>query len=343
MSGSSNAMPPEPPLTIFRWAQTWNAPNYNPERRAPQPPAERVEVGKNTTNKSFKMEDIARGILEWDINIDTIRELASILDAPYDWNAYGKEFRPMREFFPDIFPSRFNREVVLANRLVTTLFNDLSRCQNYIIAHHERVPTWYPSDFIPTFTEVGATCLQTETWSSPHPPVPDCATIGTEDRPLQVTNRPATRLPGDVKCSYKFQASWRQYTDPVNRREGVNKSRSEGTQAMKAEYEKVMAQINHYMEFPGGVGFERAAKYGYIITDEEVVLVRRAPVNVRDVPGGSYTQLYASRGFPLRRAEKGPVPRTYISGMLAVLWIHILVGCTDPKNSYVMLRPYFVE
>ncbi|EKM52954.1 uncharacterized protein PHACADRAFT_259119 [Phanerochaete carnosa HHB-10118-sp] len=280
------------------------------------------------------------GILEWDISMDNIRELAKILDSPYDWDAYGKEFRPMREFFPDVFPSPFDKEAVLASRLITTFFNDLSRCQNYIIARRERLPTWYPSDYVPTFTEVGTTCLQTETWSSSHPPIPDRATIGSEDTPLLVTKRPSTRLPGDIKCSHKFQASWRRYADPYRTKE---QNKTEGTGAMQKEYQKVMAQINHYMEYVGGVNFEEAGRYGYIITDEEAILVQRAAISVHGAPEGNRIQLYASRGFPLRRKETGPVPDDYISGMLALLWIHLVVGCQDPGKSYAMARPGFVN
>ena len=283
------------------------------------------------------MADVDRGIHHWEITMQDILQVSDVLNLSYDWESYGREFRPMREFMPDKFSSPFAKEVVLTSRLVVTVFNDLSRCQNYIIKRRELENDWYPVNFMPTYTEIGATCIQTETWSSSHPPLPDRATIGHDDEPMKVTNRPSIRLPGDVKCAHKFQASWRAYADPTRTPE-MNKS--EGTEVMKEEYQKVVAQLNHYMDNVGGVLFEESGRYGYVITDEEVVLLKRTAVNVKGMMGSHYV-LHASRGFPLRR--KNPAPGDYISGMLALLWIHILVGCEDKGQSYAMARPGWVN
>ena len=263
------------------------------------------------------MDDINRyGVLEWNVTLSEVLEAyGDILNTPFDWKACADsdQYRPISEFMPAMFPSPFSKEVVLTNRLVTTVFFDLHRCQKYIIKKHEENPSWYPAEHALTFTEVGMGMVRNVTAG-----IPDRATVWTTGYIAPGYRTPGTYCPGDIKCAHKFQGSWRQYLD-------LEKRTAKGVGPLKDEYKKVMAQLNFYMTSPGGqVGFNQTLRYGYVITDQEVVLIRREPVD-GSTPETSGYQLYASRGFPLRMLDV-EAPEEYISGMLALLYIHLLAG-----------------
>jgi hypothetical protein len=60
------------------------------------------------------------------------------------------------------------------------------------------------------------------------------------------------RCPGDAKVSWKWQSAWRHANGP----------------ARQKEFKKVLAQINFYMK-------QHKTRYGYILTDTELVPIQR--------------------------------------------------------------------
>lgn len=66
----------------------------------------------------------------------------------------------------------------------------------------------------------------------------------------------ANRCPGDLKVSWKWKSAWRYSTDLDSFR----------------EYKQALSQLNFYMK-------QHKAKYGYLITDTEMVAVKRLPQN----------------------------------------------------------------
>ncbi|OJJ65600.1 hypothetical protein ASPBRDRAFT_139739 [Aspergillus brasiliensis CBS 101740] len=66
----------------------------------------------------------------------------------------------------------------------------------------------------------------------------------------------SNRAPGDLKVSWKWQSSWKSSSDPIQKR----------------EYKQALAQVNFYMD-------QHTAKYGFILTDKELVAVKRLDRN----------------------------------------------------------------
>jgi hypothetical protein len=65
---------------------------------------------------------------------------------------------------------------------------------------------------------------------------------------------PLNRSPGDIKCSWKWRTEWQHIGNPDDQ---------EYTQ-----FRQVLTQLQFYMR-------QHGARYGYILTDEELLCVRR--------------------------------------------------------------------
>lgn len=276
---------------------------------------------------------------DWDITAETAK-FDAVLDTPIDFESLGRpDLVPIRKFLPNEYPSPFMSEEVLSQRLAVSVFNDLDRYLRVIslicadcVARN--VP-WYPEGHVPLIPEVGAAG-----YIAPGGFIPDrCAIIDFHKRIGGVN-----RCPGDIKCSWKFRGDWKDFIDYDPFRVKTTR-RGHGPNLCGVEYSKVMAQLQFYMRNIGVGELEedsrgRArkqdeeepfwdARYGYIITDEEVVLVKRDFTMSRKNPEpGRYTpSMHATKGFPLRPKNKE------MSGMTVLVLIHLLAS--DLENFRV--------
>jgi hypothetical protein len=62
--------------------------------------------------------------------------------------------------------------------------------------------------------------------------------------------------PGDLKVSWKWKSAWQTTQE----------------EALQKEYKQALSQVNFYMK-------QHHARYGFIITDTELVPVKRMPVD----------------------------------------------------------------
>lgn len=105
------------------------------------------------------------------------------------------------------------------------------------------------------------------------------------------------RAPGDVKPSWKWKYAMRN-----------------GTENERKEFRQALSQVNFYM-------IQNHAKYGFIITDDELILIRR-----RDNMGN----LDLSGRIPLN--ETGNAQRPKLTPHLALWWL----GMITAGNNWVM-------
>ncbi len=229
-------------------------------------------------------------VTAWDIGQD-IGPYMPLLNLPYNYHRMpDAKFKPVEGLVDVLTPYR--HEAALTSRLDHLVFPTLFRVQRYIAYLYLANHLAWPANHIPLFSDVGSTA-----WYNQF--LPDrCAT------PSDYASNLRTRCVGDIKPSYKFQSSWR--TDAMNqyyiRRSGV-----------KTEYFQVLSQLMYYMCEIGDHGNGKKVRYGYIISDLEVVLFRRDP--------GQRNQLAATVGYPLRGGENFE-----ISGFTALVFVHLLAG-----------------
>lgn len=241
--------------------------------------------------------------------------LLPILEQEFVVPTNRPDLDPLERFHEQNYRLHFMHEVTLTARLDASILLALDRLL-LLLKHHNH----YPAGHYPVVTDIGANGFC-------RPVVDDEGRLtGNKfepDRCTQDANSAGqpdaiNRCPGDVKCSWKFQGNWRPWIG----------SKGKGYKPLGDEYRNVMAQLRWYMadiglqEPRGGGGKRWGATYGYIITDQEVVLVKRVPT------GEDTLALYATPGFPLRSAEEGQ-----INGLLALLIIHLLASKDDYKTE----------
>lgn len=88
--------------------------------------------------------------------------------------------------------------------------------------------------------------------STPENFIPDLAFF---DPNLDAKTR-ANRAPGDIKPSYKWSLDQRNSPNP----------------SIRMEFKQALSQVNFYMK-------QHHARYGFIITDRELVAIRRLDMN----------------------------------------------------------------
>ena len=214
---------------------------------------------------------------------------------------------PLQHHWPD-FQGQFGNEAALTSRIDSSLWIDFTRSMTYIACAHEvrerqrlgnpPLPSIYPAGARPVYPDLGANAYKGKY-------LPDrCAKV----RPNAPPKTERSRLFGDIKPSYKFHHSWKA-TAQVHHHAQLKTT---------IEFKKVLAQLKFYMEKLGmhqDGNPPRSTRYGYILTDEEVVLVRRCPEY------GSQS-IQVSDGFPLR----GPYAPGMRTGMWALIFIHLLAS-----------------
>lgn len=237
-------------------------------------------------------------------------EVLQAPDPPLGATRVAAETCLVRPLFADTVSGQYRLEQALAHRLDSCFFPDLARIMHYIDLYHTTHPGWYMENSTPIMPEVGG---QMRTAGN-H--LPDRGA----KRDLNESCLEATaRLMGDIKPSFKFHSSWRPaqnvaFLDPTPK-------------VPVTEFRKVLAQVKYYMEnLACDPTTGLSARYGYVITDEEVVLLQR----LDETEGPGYrSSLRVSQGFPLRRAPGQPPLREadgQINGMLALLLVHMMAS-----------------
>ncbi|KAI0828566.1 hypothetical protein BC628DRAFT_77893 [Trametes gibbosa] len=243
-----------------------------------------------------------------------------------------REYQPAYNPNTGLRYARYHHEAGLTSRLDEDIFFDLRRILRQVAfwfppAHAQVQPCAQfprPANWVAVHSMPGS--------YSPNPPsrirsnmLPDrCAIVNDSSTANQLSREEiSTRCPGDIKPSYKFRASWVKHTNPqaVDLRPAPNPAVEDRSRSTEAG--QVLAQVTYYMRKlginPDAVQNRTSCTYGYVITDTEVVLLRRMPPNtVTDK-----WPLAVSQGFPLRPEVNNSMG---ISGMLALIYIHLLAG-----------------
>jgi hypothetical protein len=249
-----------------------------------------------------------------------------------------RETTPLRAFMPDRFTYPFVHENTLTNRLAATTLYDLSCFMTWIYYMGKYQPQAYPANCTPVLPDTGSGCRTSDGF------LPDLA--GRTNR-YTLPKDTHSRLFGDIKPSYKFHSSWKTLALNPN-----------DTSRTSEEFRRVIRQLQYYMRESSmgrcerepndhGVPAERV-RYGYILTDNEVVLLKVMP---RQQPGGRETILI-SQGFCLNDPIPQPPGRNWhlvgqhphITGMFALVLIHLLAsidwrsnqGIPDIAEGYAM-------
>ncbi|CAL1698037.1 unnamed protein product [Somion occarium] len=314
------------PNTLFMWAarhqvvaldtpildcthtSTLHGQGAQPDLVVPAIPPER----SNTVNPAYPYHWVLpQNVVHWGLTLATIHnEFPQTWNLPYPHVAgVNPQFLPIQNIEPQRL---FYHEAGVTNSLSYIVFADLSRVLGYIF--YGSTPANQPP---PTLRDQQTTAVTTDSGSGCDYGrklfLPDRAVVdSTKPAPLPdiQPDRQVCLCPGDIKPSYKFEASWYYIfarTNPLRDMEKVC-----------IEFRKVIAQIAFYMvECAGENGpGERwlSARYGYIITNNEVMLLERTPTPQNQ------RLIRVSDGFPLR----GQVLNGQrISGMLALIYIHL--------------------
>lgn len=319
---TAGILPNGGPPTIAQFARVYSAPLFNPQYRIPNVLETTWVTAGNTTNDKFEVEKI-QIIEDWVIGAHDLQQFHAVWNLPYDpatlqadilafmpgvaqtWIA--NHVAPISHHWSE-FLGQYGHEVALTSRIDSSLWIDFSRIMLYLASSHlvreqrrnagqlhGHLPPIYPNK--PIYPDIGSNAYRTGGF------LPDrCAKSNATGSP----RTEIARLFGEIKPSYKFHSSWKalaQLGRLANRR-------------VVEEYKKVLAQVLFYMTHlgqarPGGP----ATRYGYVLTDEEVVLLRR-------VPGRGNRHVQVSDGFPLR----GPYGQNQLSGMQALIYIHLLAA-----------------
>ncbi|KAK7688126.1 hypothetical protein QCA50_008496 [Cerrena zonata] len=156
--------------------------------------------------------------------------------------------------------------------------------------------------------------------------LPDRATLKhDQNRDLLDQGPMPSFMPGEIKPREKFNISWLDnYIQPDDNHMNVEMPSNKGRER---EVLQVLSQLRFYMcecathlMVMGNHPTYFHPVYGYIATDEQLVLVKRVPG-----PGNS-KKLFVSRGFrwvPVNRLNNE------VNGMMALLYIHMLASRND--------------
>ncbi|KAH9891066.1 hypothetical protein C8Q73DRAFT_108819 [Cubamyces lactineus] len=261
---------------------------------------------------------------QWNIDLLSIAndaEVSQVLRMPFITNGPAPfmpgHYRPILNPQVDTSPpAMFNHEAGLTSRLDQYVFLDLERALVQIAYWSSTIPQYRPAPGVPwvplfslpgTYARLYAKPNADEAQKQAERKLPDrCTLEDNSDPPPFGMKGPPTRCVGEIKPSYKFSGLWLlDYIPAVNANIPV--------QGMQAPWKLrqtslVLAQVTYYMRRLGltttAGGLEGSCTYGYIITDKEVVLLKR--LNARAGLGNTRA-LAASKPFPLRQVPQGAV------------------------------------
>lgn len=262
---------------------------------------------------------MVKTVCRWDISLRDIGDYQSVWDLQYVPHTLPRHFRPLDDVLNQAYPCVFDNEATLLTRLEGTVFITASRILSWIddrdqvqrdAGHGALIPIPGPLGALPLLMEHGAVALRKVGGRSF---LPDLSALPKGDmyRAPPPALKPRGLLFGDVKPSYKFRGIW-----------GWQEN---GRKRFGTEFRKVAAQIKFYMIALGWHGDEEKESivYGYVITDLEVVLMKRSSSHPDTI--------HVSQPFKLRAADRIPAtphgPNDHgISGMTALIYIHLLAS-----------------
>jgi hypothetical protein len=123
-------------------------------------------------------------------------------------------------------------------------------------------------------------------------------------------------IPGEIKVSYKFRRSFLDATIEKN-------GRVTPYVALRQQAEQVFTQIYQYMN-------ERNSAIGYVMTDQELICVRRTPV---ERCGLKYGVIDISPSIPLS------VKRGSLNAKVALWYLHHKYGVNRPDLGHLRRTP----
>ncbi|KAI0644119.1 hypothetical protein C8Q79DRAFT_130387 [Trametes meyenii] len=351
------------PPNLFAWASAWRAPaipalwTYH---KKPDGTMREPLIHKNTRNHLYNQKLPTR-LMRWKLdqniilNHPVIRNLWHIPIVASS-NAIPAYYQPITGRLKDgSRATKFSHEAALTSRLDEHVFSDLQRVLNQIAywrppaetLHEADFPYMRPNGWVPVFSMPGSYArppivsndeIRQEEWTL----LPDrCALIDdSSEPPFDETIRLAdqrsirTRCVGEIKPSYKFDEEWLETLVVEPGVNPLNAFNAAGLDSFEEEALQVLAQTTYYMRRLGICPWDRtkAVTYGYIITDKDVVLLRRREdfAQIADA-----RPLDISQSFPLRPTAE-EIAQNKISGMLALVFIHLLAGT---ESAYSGVAP----
>lgn len=233
----------------------------------------------------------------------------TLMNFPYIHMHLPAMFSPIHGLVPSYTP--FQHENGLTSKLDLLVFPTLQNVQRfiaYLYFNRLQIPPmgskqFWPSRHIPLFSEVGSCAYPRIPPGRDRPFLPDRCALPSD---IQINH--FTFCCGDIKPSYKWKSEW-----------GMHAAHTAGSRRLRLEYRRVLSQVKYYMMTCGDSGPGISTRYGYVITDHEVVLLRRhsGPENLHDID--------VSPSYPLQEV---PQPGG-MSAMLALILIHLLAGDTS--------------
>lgn len=225
----------------------------------------------------------------------------------------------LRPYMQNRFENPYHHEAGLTSRLEETVFSELRRRLDYIrtvlplLQEEEQIH----QNLIILHPEPGSCAEKYEGFLS------DFCALAQKQQPVQKMH-----CVGEIKPSHKFQASW----GPPSGVLGWGMIGGDATRrSTTTQFRTVMAQVKFYMRTAGLFDDGTAVQYGYVITDEEVMLLKRYPARPRSI--------LVSVGFPLHRPlpqEPWDVGQAIGSGMTVLVLIHLLAG--EPNSRVAAIN-----
>lgn len=215
----------------------------------------------------------------------------------------------LRPWLPDNFGNPYRHEAGLTSRLDEAIFPELQRRMDYIrtMLPALQAKKKVDKDLLILYPEPGSCAEIVEGF------LPDRCALAK-----QTYERQRTSCAGEIKPSYKIQSKW----GPPS---GAFGWALDDVNPTAIQFKTVLAQVKFYMRVSGEHSDGTTLQYGYIITDHEVMLVKRDP-NV-------LYSIYVSVGFPLYPdfpgQEDWDADQAIQSGMTALVLIHLLAGAPD--------------
>ncbi|KAA8898223.1 hypothetical protein FN846DRAFT_783022 [Sphaerosporella brunnea] len=189
-------------------------------------------------------------------------------------------------------------------RLSPSVLQPLRRCLRLVFAAHPQPQAAGAGELLPRDSKLSAITHDAGSAAIfPGKELPDYSSCAPPP-PL----RASRLLPGDCKVDWKGRADWFKVKPAV----------TNITEKETREYRQVLSQLYYYM-------FKTKARYGYIITNGEVLCMRA--VNSNDSQG--YGSVEVSASYPLVRDPTVTHSDPGMTPLLALMGLHLLAAADD--------------
>jgi hypothetical protein len=135
---------------------------------------------------------------------------------------------------------------------------------------------------------------------------PDRAAFVKDEEEDSDDEKPFARGVGEVKLYRKFKAEYRYSRDPYE----------------VSEYRQVLSQLQYYMN-------ERNSRYGFVITERELLAIRRTP---------KFGWLEVSHPIPLLPSEASSAASPRLTPICALWYLHALIAEDNGWNIVGVTR-----